>query len=62
MIGRIVIVGVQKCALLCSTCDLKAAQMSLQLSLIWELMLYEFKLGHDTPEETKNIHRVKDEN
>ena len=35
--------------------DLKAAQMNVQCSLIWELMLYEFKLGNNGTEATKNI-------
>ena len=43
------------CALLHSICDLKATQMNMQFSLIEELMFYEFKLGHNVMEVTKNI-------
>ena len=40
MIGCIVVVGVLTCcALLYSISDLKAEQMNVQCSLIWELML-----------------------
>ena len=38
------VVGVLACcALLHNMCDLKVAQMNKKSSLIWELMLYEFK-------------------
>ena len=42
-------------------CDLKATQMNEQCSLIWELTLYEFKLGINAMEETKIIYCVKGE-
>ena len=41
--------------------DLKVAWMNVQCSLIWELLLYDFKLDHNTIEATKNICCVKDE-
>ena len=31
-------------------CDLKVMQINVQCSLIWEFMLYEFKLSHNTME------------
>ena len=37
--------------------DLKAAQMNMQCSLIWEL--YEFKVSHNATETTKNSCCVK---
>ena len=40
---------------------LKATQMNIQLSLVRELMLYEFRLGHNDVEATKNICCVKSE-
>ena len=46
-------------ALLHSMCDLKIAQMNLKYSLIQELLPYEFKLGHNAAETTKNIYCVK---
>ena len=48
-------------ALTYSVYDLKATQMSLQLSLIWEFMLYKFELSHNTEEAIKNIRCVKGE-
>ena len=42
-------------ALLHLVWDLKAAQINVQRSLIHELMLYKFGLGHNTVEATKNI-------
>ena len=42
-------------------CDLKAAQMNMQQSLIWELMLFKFELGHNAKEATKNICYAKGE-
>ena len=54
--GNIVVVGALTCcALLYCMCDLKTVQLNLQCSLIWELMLYDFKLPHDVAEATKNI-------
>ena len=41
------------CALLHSVCDLNAAQMILQRSLIWKLIHNEFEMDHNT---TKNIY------
>ena len=35
-----------------SMCDLKAAQMIVQCSLTWELILYEFELGYNSVEAT----------
>ena len=29
--------------------------MNMQCSLIWEIMLYKFELGHNTVKATKNI-------
>ena len=56
VLGGIVVVGVLiRCALLYSVCNLKAAQMNMQRSLIREFMLYEFEPGHNTAEATKNI-------
>ena len=42
-------------------CDLKAAQMNMQHSLIQKLMLNEFELGHYAFEAIKNICYVIDE-
>ena len=42
-------------------CDLKAAQMNVQHSLIRKLMLYEFEPGHNATEATKNICFAKGE-
>ena len=51
MTCSIVVVGIViHCKLLLSIYDLKAKQMNVQCSLIWELMLYEFELGHHTVE------------
>ena len=56
MVGHLVVVGMLRgYALLYSMCDLKAAQMNVRCSLIWELILDEFKLGHNTTEAIKNI-------
>ena len=43
------------CALLHSMPNFKAAQMNMQYSLIQELILYEFELGHNSAETTKYI-------
>ena len=43
------------CALLHSVYDLKVTQMNVQCSLIQELILYKFEVGHNATEETKNI-------
>ena len=62
MKGVIVVVGALTFyALLHLVCDLKAAQMNMQYSLIQELMLYKFKLGHNAMEATKNICCMQDE-
>ena len=50
-----------RCALLQSVCDLKAAQMNVQCSLIQELMLDKFELGYNATEVTKKIYYAKDE-
>ena len=42
-------------------CDLKTKQLNVQYSYIQELMLYEFELGYNTVEATKNICCVKGE-
>ena len=61
MVGSIVVVGALTCcALLCSVYDLKAAPMNMQHNLIWELVLYKFKMDHNAMEATKNIYCVKD--
>ena len=54
MVCSIVVVGaLTHCALLHPWCDLKATLINMQHSLIQELILYEFKLGHNTIEATK---------
>ena len=35
--------------------DLKTAQINMLCCLIQELMIYEFELGHNATEATKNI-------
>ena len=42
-------------------CDLKAAQMNKQHSLIRELTVYKFKLSHNTAETSKTICCAKGE-
>ena len=50
------VVGVLTCcALFHYMCNLKATQMNVQCGLIWELMLYKFKLGYRAAEVTKKI-------
>ena len=62
MIGSIVVVGALTCcALLNSVRDLKAVQMNVQRSLIREVMLYKFELGHKTAKATQNICCAKGE-
>ena len=52
VVGSIVVVGVLACCeMFLSMCDLKAAQMNMQCSLIWELMLYEFEQGYNATYE-----------
>ena len=55
LVGSIMVVSVLTCALLPSMCELKATQMNMPYSLIWELILYKFELGHNAEEATKNI-------
>ena len=55
MVGSIVLGGVLTHALLHSICDLKAAQINVQCSLIQEFLLYEFELGHNAVKAIKNI-------
>ena len=43
------------CIALLSVYNLKSAQMNMQHSVIQELMFYEFKLGSNDTEVTKNI-------
>ena len=60
--GCILVVGaLPRYALLYSVDDLKATQMNVQRSQIWELLRYEFKLGHNPSEATKNICFAKGE-
>ena len=60
VVGSIVVVGVFTCCtLLHSLCALEATQMNIQHCLIWEF--YEFELGHNIAEATKNICCVKSE-
>ena len=62
VVGSIIVVGVLTyCTLLHFESDLKDAQINLQQSLIWKLILYEFELGHNTVESTKNICCMKGE-
>ena len=54
MVDSIVVVDVQTYwALFQSECDLKATEMNMQHSLIQELILYKFKLGHYATKEPK---------
>ena len=62
MVDSVVVVGMLiHDALLHSVCDLKAAKINMQHSLISELILYKFKLGHNTTETTKNFCGIKSE-
>ena len=62
VVSSVIISGAQSCcALLHSTCYLKATHMNGQCSLIQEGMLHKFYLGHNTVEATKNIFCVKSE-
>ena len=49
------------CGLLHSVCDLKAPEINIQSSLIWEGMFYKFELGQNAAEATKNICHAKGE-
>ena len=56
------VVGVLTCwALLHSMWDLKATKMDMEPSLIWELGLFKFELGHNTAKETKITYCMKGE-
>ena len=60
MIGSIVLDGVlTRSVLLSSVCDLKAAQMNVQRSLIRKLMFYEFEPRLNTAKATQNIFCAK---
>ena len=59
--GIMVVSVLTHCALLYFVHGSKAIQMNLQNSLIWELILCQFKLGYYTTEATKNICCVTDE-
>ena len=60
--GSIMIVGALTWyALLHSVCVLKGALISVQSSLIRELILYEFEMGHHAKETTKNFCYAEDE-
>ena len=48
--GSIVVGGtLTHCALLHSLCDLQTVQINVQQHLIWDFMLYKFKLGAILP-------------
>ena len=56
VVSSITVLGtLTHCALLYSRNYLKAAQMNKQCSLIQKFMLYEFELGSNTVEASKNI-------
>ena len=57
MVGSIVVIG----ALFHPVCDLKAALINMQYSLIQELILCKFKLGHNATVATENIYCIKGE-
>ena len=61
LIVSIVVDDVLTYTLLLFVCDLKVTKINVQCSLIQELMLYEFVLGHNTATATKNICCVKGE-
>ena len=62
VVGSIVVVGgLTRYALFHFFCNLKALQMNMQFSLIWEFKLYKFELGSNTIEVTKNICCTKGE-
>ena len=61
VVNSITVISVLTCyALLHSMWDLKAQQMNIQQSLIWDLILYKFELNHNAIEETKKIYCTKD--
>ena len=54
VVGSIIVVGALICcALIHSMFDLKAAQMNMLCSLIWELMLYKFELGYNLKDQKR---------
>ena len=56
VVGSIMVVRMLTCcALVHSICDLKVTRMNVQHISIQKLMLYEFKLGHNVIEVTKNL-------
>ena len=55
------VVGAVTHVLLYFVYDLKITKMHIQCSLIQKLMFYEFKMGYNTTEATKNICYVKGE-
>ena len=62
MVDSVVVVdALTRYTLQLSVCDLKAARMNMQRSLIRELMIYEFELDHNTAVATKNIGCVNSE-
>ena len=61
MIGSVVVVGALTPILLHFARNLKKVQVNEQRSQIWELLLYEFELGHNAAEVTKNICCAKGE-
>ena len=52
--GIVVVGTLTHCAMLQSMYDLKSTQVNTQHSLIQQLILYEFKLGHNVIEVAKN--------
>ena len=53
VVGHIMVGGALICcALLHSVCDLKAAQMNVQCSLIWELILHHMYVQKHAPTKT----------
>ena len=57
MVGSIMVIDTSK--LFHSIYDLKATQMNMQCKLIWELMLYKFRMGYNAAEAIKIIYCVK---
>ena len=57
----LVVVALTHCALLHFVCDVEAAQMNDQHSLIWKIVLYNFELGYNAAEVTKDICFAKNE-
>ena len=55
----VVVSALTRFALFLSVKDSKAAEIYVQRGLIQELMLYEFELGYNINETTKNIRRAK---